>query len=147
MDTSNPHPQLAPSKRRKKPNKSYTLSSHVLSPPRWTYLNLVPLNPTTKLESLDATTVRLALLRALSTYLGEHGAAIPVDILSIMHEGPQSGVYLRVPHEDGTAFVAALASTGGVDAGLSFRIRQRSDWPAAMVCPDPQALFELSTDS
>ena len=124
-------------------DKGQVLTEQVLSPPHWTYLSLVPLPPA-QLDSLDPPTVRLALLRALSTYLGDYGAAIPVDILAIAPTGSEHvGVLVRVPYEDGTAVEAALSSAGSLSSAVSLRIKRRTNCLMSLCAEDPQELFKF----
>lgn len=59
----------------------------------------------------------------LSAHLGDHGAAIPIDIL-VIHD--DSDVYVRVPQQDGAAVVAAIGA--GERATVALRVKARSDW-------------------
>jgi len=108
------------------------------------HLSLVRTLPATATTALDPTTARGHLLVALSQYLGDHGAAIPVDILHI----EKQDVYVRVPVQDGSAVVAALSGWSGVGggAGVAWRVKARCEWLSVLVGEggnDGQALFEF----
>lgn len=117
----------------------------VLVPPRWSYLTLVPLLSVPLQHTLDPPTVRLTLLRALSNYLGEHGSAVPVDVLAINSSNPsQPTVTIRVPHQDGKLVAAAIAISGQTGLAVDFRLKQQSDWLSGLSGGDPEDLFEFS---
>ena len=130
----------------KKRKRSHILTQHVLARPRWCYLTLVPVPSSAPRQSLDAPTVRLALLRSLSSYLGDHGAAIPVDILAIDPRSTHAAVHVRVPHQDGNAVAAAIGSTADSSSAVCFRVKQRSDWLSGLVGGDSQELFDFVRD-
>ena len=122
-------------------------SSHhfqqILTQPRWSYCRISTLpSGSAHVQPLDATTVRLALLQALTTYLGDHGAAIPIDILKIEH-GPQSSdVIVRISRQDREAFAAAVSSAGNTTR-VALRVKSSSDWLAGLVPTSPSSLFAL----
>lgn len=124
-------------KKRQKPNGSARYHTATLRSPRWAYFHLQLLTsststskPTTDEPALDAITVRRYLTAALSRFLGQMGAAIPIDILKI----DQQHVWIRVPSHDATAVHEAVSSwvsnQGGMGdgTGLSWIIKGRDDW-------------------
>lgn len=117
----------------------------VLSDPRWSYfrLSILPSAASTHYQRLDATTVRLSLLQALSTYLGDHGASISIDILQIEH-GPQScDVIVRIPHQDRTAFAAAVSTVGGASR-TPLHVKASADWLSGLAAGSVNNLFDFS---
>lgn len=123
-------------------------TTYRLPPSRWGYLRLRAL-PAPSAEaaalgpsSLDMHTARLRLSAALAQSLGDHGAAIPVDLLALPlalptaaaampphgHEPTPShthtppplatnDVLLRVPRGDGAAVAAAVGAWSGSGGG------------------------------
>lgn len=117
-------------KRRKKPPTNQTLSQFPIRKPEWTYIHLQHISSSTT-ASLDAVTAHLHLTAALSTYLGLHGTAIPIDILKL--EGRE--IWIRVPAEDRAALIAAVG--GWVSGnGEGWRVRGWSHWNASGVGRD-----------
>lgn len=92
---------------------------------------------------LDPTSVRLSLLQSLGTHLGDHGAAVPIDILSIddAADGHERGAIVRVPYGDGRAFCAAVAAVGGL------RVERSAEWLDGIVAPVPRGLFDFDRGS
>lgn len=124
-------------KKRQKPNGSTRYHTATLRSPRWTYFHLQLFTsststskPTADEPALDAITVRRYLTAALSRFLGQMGAATPVDILKI----DQQHVWVRVPSDDATAVHEAVSSwvsnQGGMGDGTGLRwiIKERDDW-------------------
>lgn len=124
--------------------KSATVS-RALGHPRWLYIRVSPISSSpTSVPVLDEMTLRLHLLGAASAYLGDTGAAIPVDILKLFEpftdkqggESQQSQkptpqqAYLRVPFEDGPLFCAAITSWAGNPRAdvAGYRILESSCW-------------------
>lgn len=102
------------SSKRKKTAKQTTLSQFTIRNPPWSYIHLSRLaSPSsTSLsapEPLDALTAQIQLQAALSSFLGLHGTAIPIDFLNI--EGQR--IWARVPREDVSAVVAAVGGWVG----------------------------------
>lgn len=116
------------------------------NPPKATTLRTLPLRPTSSyahLELISPTTsptpptldtlqAHSYCLAALTRFLGDTGAAVPVDVLKV--EG--SCCWVRVPAEDLSAFAAAVTAWGGTkDGGVDvlFRILGCSDWLGCLV--------------
>ena len=116
----------------------------ILSHPRWCYFRLTTLSPAAP-TALDINTVRLALLQALTTYLGDHGAAISTDILQIRHGPKSSDVIVRIPHQDHDAFAAALSTVGGATRA-PLRVKASADWLTGLVAASPEDLFDFKHD-
>ncbi|QDS76678.1 hypothetical protein FKW77_000298 [Venturia effusa] len=113
------------------------LHTATLSRPRWAYFHLALFTSSTTSSrpladdsTLDPITVRRYLTAALSRFLGQMGAAVPIDILKI--DGRH--VWVRVPSHDAAAVHEALSSwvsSSGVvgdGAGLRWIIKGRDDW-------------------
>ncbi|KAE9993574.1 hypothetical protein EG327_004333 [Venturia inaequalis] len=124
-------------KKRQKPNGSARYHTATLPPPRWTYFHLQLFTsssstskPTADEAALDAITVRRYLSAALSRFLGQTGAATPIDILKL----DQQHVWIRVPSDDATAVHEAVSSWAssqgdmGDGTGLRWIIKGRDDW-------------------
>lgn len=82
--------------------------------------------------ALDTLQAHSYCLAALTRFLGDTGAAVPVDVLKV--EGPRC--WVRVPAEDLPAFAAAVTAWGGTkDDGVDvlFRILGCSDWLGCLV--------------
>lgn len=118
------------------PQVLHTATLHPTS--TYLHLTLLPSFPVaTGTSPLDASTARLHILAALTQYLGDHGAAIPVDILHLEAQD----VWVRVPVQDGVAVVAAL-SAWIAGRGVAWRIKGRGEWLGALVGGgDGQGLF------
>ncbi|KAF1353466.1 hypothetical protein BDV97DRAFT_396300 [Delphinella strobiligena] len=119
--------------KRKKTTKHTTLSQFTIRNPAWSYIHLSLILPSTSSPStsppspLDSPTAQLHLQSALSSFLGLHGTAVPIDFLKI--EGQQ--VWLRVPREDVSAFVAAMGGWVG-KSGQGWRVHGWGCWGADM---------------
>lgn len=131
-------------KRQRPGSGVYHHSQQTLTRPHWSYFRLSTF-PSASADSqppLDATTARWALQQALSTYLGDHGAAIPIDMLKVEH-GPQCcDVIVRVPHQDRDAFAAAVSSAG-LASRVAMRVKTSSDWLSGLVPTPPDGLFDF----
>jgi ribonuclease P/MRP protein subunit POP8 len=106
--------------------------------PIWAYIHLQHLTPASEEKlSLDAVTAHLHLTASLRTFLGMHGAAIPIDLLDI--QGQQ--VWIRVPADDRQTILAAVG--GWSDSrGHGWRVRGSSAWSASAAGKDAgQDLF------
>jgi ribonuclease P/MRP protein subunit POP8 len=139
-------------KRKRKPKDTTAATTfHSLSP-TWAYLHLSLLiaRPDTH---IDALTLRSCLLKAMSTYLGDHGAAIPIDILHISEDVLHSGVrrpstYIRVPNDNAQAVIAGVASFTGSASVLSISVKAHSAWLAMLSAEnDGQELFEMTAEN
>lgn len=94
-------------------------------------------------QHLDATTVRLSLLQALTTFLGDHGASISIDVLQIEHESQSCDVIVRIPHQDRTAFAAAVSTVGGASRA-PLHVKASSDWLGGLVAVPGNDLFDFA---
>ncbi|KAI9374929.1 hypothetical protein BJX61DRAFT_226835 [Aspergillus egyptiacus] len=115
------------SQKRKSPGSTETkVLNFTARNPQWTYLKLQmihqPNTSSTILSApIDPLTTRTHLTSALSQFLGLTGTSIPIDILKVSPETPQSHptektIWIRVPRQDAPAVVAALSSwVGGGD--------------------------------
>lgn len=109
-------------------NQTFTLRS---PPYSYLHLSLVPSGGLAKSLSdetlLDSVTVYSYLNSALARFLGVHGSAISFDILK------ESGrdVWVRIPSEDASALVAALAQWSN-SKGEMLRVIGRSAWLGAI---------------
>jgi ribonuclease P/MRP protein subunit POP8 len=136
-------------KKRQKPNGSATHHTATLRSPRWTYFHLrlftssTTSTSTTEEPALDALTVKRYITAALSRFLGQMGAATPVDILKL----DQQDVWIRVPRDDATVVHEAMSSwvsnQGGMGdgSGLRWIIKGRDDWLVRLVGGEGQDLF------
>lgn len=147
-----PPPRPKHPKKKRKPSSSSSSSSRPVQTsltlhPSHLYLHLSLHRPPTSTSALlDASTARLHLLAALTQYLGDHGAAVPVDVLALRAE--QADVVVRVPAADGVAVVAALAGWVGADVagggGVAWRVRGKGEWLAGVsAAGDGQRLFDF----
>lgn len=129
-------------KRRKKTPKTQTLSDFSIRKPDWAHLHFQHVAPGGKSkgndQALDGVTAHLHLTAALSSFLGVHGAAIPIDIMNL--EGQE--VWIRVPADDRAAVVAAAG--GWISgSGESWRVKGWSHWDVRASGRDAgQKLFE-----
>lgn len=91
--------------------------------------------------SLDEITVLSHLNSALNQYLGLAGTAIPVDIL----KAQASEAWVRIPHEDESAVVAALSQWIG-KGGVGVRVLGRGSWLGGLnTSVDDTKLWSLET--
>ncbi|KAG7289019.1 hypothetical protein NEMBOFW57_005380 [Staphylotrichum longicolle] len=103
-----------------------------LKNPPFAYAHLTLLNPPTTTSSassstapthtLDALQVRSYLTTALRQFLGDTGAAIPVDILRL----EPHAAWVRVPRADLAAFAAGVTAFGGITGTGKGRGRGRA---------------------
>jgi ribonuclease P/MRP protein subunit POP8 len=106
--------------------------------PIWAYIHLQHLVPAVEENlSLDAVTAHLHLTASLRTFLGLHGAAIPIDVMGIQ----ERQVWIRVPADDRQMVIAAVS--GWSDSrGHGWRVRGSSSWSASAAGRDAgQDLF------
>lgn len=104
-------------------------------------------------DALDLITAKTYLTSALSQFLGLSGTAIPIDILKLQfEETPVAGnsaklkvrntLWVRVPHDDAAAVVAAVSSwIGGNNGSAAWKIRGRSSYLAALTGGTGAELF------
>lgn len=108
-----------------KASKNQLLSTFSIRSPTWSYIRLQHLHSTSvkPAEALDGVTAHLHLTAALSTFLGLHGSAIPIDILKIEDQD----LWIRVPSEDRAALIAAVGGWIG-GSGSGWRVKGWSCW-------------------
>lgn len=74
--------------------------------------------------------------------MGDHGAGIAVDLLSVDSGDDvpmrDRNVIVRVPFEDGIAFCAAVAAGGGL------RVEKRAAWLDGVTAAMPRDLFDFN---
>ena len=139
-------------KRKRKPKTSDALPFFASVEPAWTYLHLslITSEPNAVVDEL---TLRSCLLQAFSSYLGDCGAAIPVDILQIGEDECAGKVrrpsaYIRVPSEDAHAAIAGVSSFNGSGSVLTIRVKDHSSWLVTLSAEkDGQDLFEMTRES
>ena len=117
--------------------KPSTLQTLTLRSPPWSYIHLQQIhhNQASQQTPLDPLTVHLHLTQALHTFLGLHGAAIPIDILKLDSESESSssgeeqsgGLWIRVPSQDRAAVLAAVGGWVG-KGGEGWRVLGWSSW-------------------
>lgn len=113
-------------------------STTTLRHPPYTYLHLVFTAPAPAPSSsappsapaVDAITARATLHRALSSALGLHGAAVPLDVLHV--RGREC--WVRVPRGDGKAVSAALAMGSGGGGGREGGGKELGVWVKGRGC-------------
>jgi len=125
------HPQSTPTI---KPPTPTTLT---LRSPPWSYIHLQQIhhNQAAQQTPLDPLTVHLHLSQALHTFLGLHGAAVPIDILKLDSESGSSsdgerqsgGLWIRVPAQDRASVLAAVGGWVG-KGGEAWRVLGWSSW-------------------
>ena len=117
--------------------KPTTFKTLTLRSPPWSYIHLQQIhhNQASQQTPLDPLTVHLHLTQALHTFLGLHGAAIPIDILKLDSESESSssgeeqsgGLWIRVPSQDRAAVLAAVGGWVG-KGGEGWRVLGWSSW-------------------
>lgn len=141
-----------PTKRKRKPKSVAATSTvtHTFSP-TWSYVHISFLMARAN-TTIDAMTIRSCLLQALSAYFGDHGAAIPIDILHISEDIESSeprrpSAYIRVPIDDAHAIIAGISSFTGSASVQSMRIWSQSSWLATLAAEkNGQDFFEMTAD-
>ncbi|KAK4645884.1 hypothetical protein QC761_205530 [Podospora bellae-mahoneyi] len=133
MDLDPPPPTSTTSLPKLKTSK-LLLTTLTLPTPPFSYANLTLLtpSPSTTQQQLDPLLLKSYLTSALSQFLGQTGAAIPIDILQV---GPASS-WVRLPRPDLAAFTAAIASFSGLNNGkekLVLRVEAAGDFLGALV--------------
>lgn len=128
MPLSDPKPAKAP--------KSVEIRSHPLhSQSSYAHLELV--SPSAAAPTLDALQAHSYCLAALTRFLGDTGAAVPVDVLSV----DRNRCWVRVPSEDLPALAAAVTAWSGTkDGGVEvvFKLLGCSDWLGCLVGAEGQ---------
>ncbi|KAK0651980.1 hypothetical protein B0T16DRAFT_320777 [Cercophora newfieldiana] len=123
-----------------KPPKTQDLATLTIKPPPFAYAHLTatttspdPDETSMSLDPLDALQVRAYCNSALRQFLGDTGAAIPVDILSVQ----ASDVWVRVPRTDLSGFSASLTAYSGLAQGggttTVLRLRACGDWLGSLL--------------
>ncbi|KAJ9157121.1 hypothetical protein NKR19_g3883 [Coniochaeta hoffmannii] len=117
--------------------RSHTLfTSSLRSPARaYAHLELIT-DPPQPAGGLDNLQVRSYVTAALRQFMGDHGAAVAVDILKV--EGREC--WLRLPREDVSLFAAAIAAFPGTAVGSGttgvLRMLACGDWLGSLVGRD-----------
>jgi len=148
--TANPLKQQIKRKRKAKSARIAAITSSSSS--EWAYIHITMLMSGSRLD-VDELTVRSCLLQALSTYLGDHGAAIAIDILSIGEDVSSAGTrrpsaYIRVANDDSEAVVAGISSFAGSSSVQAMSVRRSSAWLAPLVAgSDGQELFQMTAEA
>jgi ribonuclease P/MRP protein subunit POP8 len=111
--------------------KTREISTVTVKAPPFAYIHLAdPVRSTT----LDDLQVRSYCTAACRQFLGEHGAAISVDVLAVR----DGDAWLRVPQQDLNAFSAAIAAYSGTSSGLFLMLKACGDWLGNLVGRDEQ---------
>ncbi|EER27244.1 hypothetical protein CPC735_025800 [Coccidioides posadasii C735 delta SOWgp] len=133
--------------KKKTPDTTITFISRK---PEWAYihLELVTQPPSSNSEPLDLLTAKTYLTSALSQFLGLSGTAIPFDILKLQAESlpTRNTLWIRVPHGDAAALIAAVSSWVGGSSGdggssVAWKIRAKGSWLGALVGGTGRELF------
>ncbi|KAK3308648.1 uncharacterized protein B0T15DRAFT_391594 [Chaetomium strumarium] len=142
--------QLEPSSQRTKSKKTFTLATATLKHPPFAYAHLSlatsafsPSPARSADTGLDALQVRSYLTAALRQFLGDTGAAIPIDILLVQGQS----AWVRVPREDLAAFAAGVTAFPGLppssgEAGggtMLLQLRACGDWLGSLIGREEQA--------
>ncbi|KAL2163142.1 hypothetical protein VTH06DRAFT_6978 [Thermothelomyces fergusii] len=119
--------ETAAAKRKGHPTRTRTLATITVRSPPWSYAHLAVANPPRAAGATspapapapvpDMLEIRAYLTAALRQFLGDTGAAIPVDILAVGRgdgDGDSSGVWVRVPRQDLNLFVGAVTAFAGL---------------------------------
>ncbi|KAK4241248.1 hypothetical protein C8A03DRAFT_41307 [Achaetomium macrosporum] len=152
-------PKSSSSQQKSKSKKTYTLATATLKHPPFAYAHLslatsvLPPSPTQSADtasnpmSLDALQVRSYLTAALRQFLGDTGAAVPIDILLVQGQS----AWVRVPREDLAAFAAGVtafsglpSSTGAAEGTMLLQLRACGDWLGSLIGREEQgALWRI----
>lgn len=139
-------------KRKRKAKNAHMAAITSSSSSEWAYIHITLLMSGSRTD-VDELTVRSCLLQALSTYLGDHGAAMAIDILSIGEDVSSAGTrrpsaYVRVANEDGEAVVAGISSFAGSSSVQAMSVKRWSAWLAPLVAgSDGQELFQMTAEA
>ncbi|KAH6640899.1 hypothetical protein F5144DRAFT_116043 [Chaetomium tenue] len=114
-----PHPTSTPTQTQTPTSHTHThtLTTLTLKSPPSAYAHLSLTTPTTTTTSNnnnnnpDILQLRAYLTTALRQFLGDTGAAIPIDFLAV---GDGGDAWVRVPRADLAAFVGAVTAFGGM---------------------------------
>ncbi|KAI5367716.1 Putative ribonuclease P/MRP protein subunit Pop8 [Septoria linicola] len=129
------------SQKQKNATKNQILSEFTIRKPDWAYIRLQHLSHSaieSSSSDLDGVTAQLHLTAALTSFLGVHGSAVPIDILRLEHQD----VWIRVPADDRAALIAA-AGGGMSSSGDGWRVKGWSNWnPSAVGRDAGQEMFD-----
>lgn len=128
------------SSKQKNATKNQTLSEFSIRKPDWSYIQLQHLSSSnaSSTQALDGVTAQLHLDAALSTFLGLHGSAIPIDLLQIEDQD----IWIRVPADNRAAVIAAAGGWTSKN-GEGWRVKAWSHWNASALGRDAgQDLFD-----
>jgi ribonuclease P/MRP protein subunit POP8 len=131
--------QLAP-----KPSvtKSHVLFSSTVRAPPHAYARLGLIFDGPKLPKLDNLQVRSYLTAALRQFMGDHGAAVAIDILKV--DGKEC--WVRLPRQDLSLLAAAITAYPGITMGGSggtgvLRMLACGDWLGSLVGRDGEEMM------
>ena len=123
-----------------------TLSQTTIRNPPFFYLHLalissIDLQPSAdkQLSPFDDVAARTHLTSALERFFGLTGSAIPIDIL---HRAGNE-IWIRVPHQDGSAMLAALTTWIGEADGVQWRVKGSGTWLGGLGMGDGRKLWEV----
>ncbi|SPN97226.1 uncharacterized protein DNG_00740 [Cephalotrichum gorgonifer] len=106
--------------------------------PQSSYAHLELLSPSAPpFPTLDTLQAHSYCVAALTRFLGDTGAGVPIDVLSVQG----NRCWVRVPSDDLSAFAAAVTAWGGTkDGGVDvvLRLLGCSDWLGCLVGGDGQ---------
>ncbi|KAK4177197.1 hypothetical protein QBC36DRAFT_237172 [Triangularia setosa] len=139
-----------------KTKKSFPLTTLTLSKSQYSYAHLTLLTPSSSSQTeLDNLQLKSYLTSALSQFLGQTGAAIPIDILYIsdssddtqqqqqqqqqQHASTSFSAWVRLPRPDLAAFSAAVTAFPGISSSgkdnnkLVLRVEAAGDYLGALL--------------
>ncbi|KAK0635491.1 hypothetical protein B0T17DRAFT_485130 [Bombardia bombarda] len=108
-------------------------SCTIKSPPfSYAHLSVAAACPSSSYSDLDALQVRAYCSAALRQFLGDTGAAIAIDILSVQGRD----CWVRAPRPDLGAFAAAITAFAGISrdgSTLLLQLQACGDWLGALL--------------
>ncbi|KAL2135554.1 hypothetical protein VTI74DRAFT_8033 [Chaetomium olivicolor] len=130
-------------------SKARTLTTTTLRSPPFAYAHLCLANPSPPTPQqhqqqhvpLDTLQIRSYLTSALRQFLGDTGAAMPIDIL--LTDG--ASVWVRVPREDLPAFAAGITAFPGLSSSnvggerMVLQVKACGDWLGTLIGRGEQA--------
>lgn len=134
MKTPSPEGEEPP---KRKATAGTILASHTIRHHRWSYLHLSLLRQPPSADPIDALTSRKYLQASLTQFLGDTGAAIPIDILKTESQD----VWIRVPTEDASAVNAAVSGWVSADGHVGWTVKGRDEWLGRLVAGTGEDVF------